>query len=187
MNACPATATKYQQKMGMKSERMSNITHIFMDIDGTLTNGKIYYDSEGRENKAFNIKDGLIISAMGKLGYTFVVVTGRASEIVIKRMTELGVNEIYQEVASKKEFIDNYLKERKIEYENCAYIGDDLNDLCVMNCMGFKGCPGDACEQVKSISDFISAKDGGAGAAREILEKLLECNNDKERFLALYK
>ena len=166
---------------------MSNITHIFMDIDGTLTNGIIYYDSEGREYKALNIKDGLVISAMVKMGYTFVVVTGRASKIVIKRMTELGVNEIYQGIASKKDFIDNYLNEREIEYENCAYIGDDLNDLCVMNRMGFKGCPGDACEQVKFISDFISAKDGGSGATREILEKLLERNNDKERFLDLYK
>ena len=111
---------------------MSKITTVFLDVDGTLTDGKIYYDSQNNEMKAFNIKDGLIIYFMARNGYNFVIVTGRESNIVTRRMEELGVSEIYQGISIKDDFIKEYLGTRHLEYEACAYLGDDLNDLMAM-------------------------------------------------------
>lgn len=166
---------------------MNRISLIFLDIDGTLTDGKIYYNSDGIETKAFNIKDGLIISAMVKIGYRFVVVTGRESSIVCDRMSELGVTDIFQKVCSKKEFVKKYLVNRGVSQEECCYIGDDLNDVAAMKDLGFKGCPADSCEEVKRIADFVSEYKGGEGAVREILEFLIKQNCDWIKIVNQYE
>lgn len=166
---------------------MNRITTIFLDVDGTLTDGKINYNSEGIEVKAFHIKDGLIISAMVKLGYKFVVVTGRESSIVIRRMSELGVNEVFQKVSDKKEFIFKYLENAHISGKECCYIGDDLNDVAIMKHMGFRGCPADGCIEVKMISDFVSTYKGGEGAVRDVLEFMLKQNGDWEQITSQYE
>ncbi len=162
------------------------ISVIFFDVDGTLTDGKIYYDSDGNEMKAFNIKDGLIISAMIKMGYLFVVVTGRKSEIVKKRMEELGVKEIFQGISEKALFVSEYIKKNKLQQAGYAYLGDDLNDISAMKMASFKGCPADACEQILEMADYISERNCGDGAVREILEELLKKNGDWVRFIQLF-
>lgn len=166
---------------------MNRITTIFLDIDGTLTDGKLYYNSEGVETKAFNIKDGLIISAMIRQGYKFVVVTGRESSIVDRRMSEIGVTEVYQKVSAKEEFILKYLENTHISEMECCYIGDDLNDVAIMKHMGFKGCPADGCAEVKMISDFVSTYKGGEGAVREILEFMLKQDGVWEQIVIQYE
>ena len=163
------------------------INIVFLDVDGTLTDGKVFYDSCGNEMKAFDIKDGLIISAMVKMGYLFVIVTGRKSEIVKKRMEELGIKEIYQEISKKKQFISEYLKRNDLHYAAYAYIGDDLNDISAMKNALFKGCPADACEMVIEISDYVSKKNGGTGAVRDILEELIKKNNDWGNYVRLFE
>lgn len=165
---------------------MNIIKHIFLDVDGTLTDGKIYYNSEGVEIKAFNVKDGLIISSMVKVGYRFIVVTGRRSQLVEKRMKELGIEEIFQGVLSKKKFIFKYMEAHQMLPSLCGYLGDDLNDLVIMKEMGFRGCPADACAEIKSIADFVSEKKGGEGAARDILERLIYQNDDWEAIKKIY-
>lgn len=165
---------------------MNKIRTIFLDVDGTLTNGQIYYNSNGEEIKAFNIKDGLIISAMRKVGYNFVVITGRQSNLVERRLNELGVYSVFQGVADKEKFADKYIVENNLNYDECAYIGDDLNDIAVMKKTRFKACPFDACDEIKECSDFVSQKDGGCGAVREILEKILINNGDWMRIIELF-
>lgn len=165
---------------------MNTIKTIFLDIDGTITDGKIYYGNNGEEFKAFNIKDGLIISSLTRIGYRFIVVTGRISEIVTRRMNELNVNEVYQGISAKQQFIEELTSKLNIELKECGYLGDDLNDYCVMKKMGFRGCPADAASCVKDIADYISPYKGGEGAARDILEYLVKQNNDWEKFIALF-
>jgi len=162
---------------------MDKINTIFLDVDGTLTNGKVYLDNGKNEFKAFNIKDGLIIVAAIKMGYEVIIMTGRESGVVARRAAELGIKEYYQGVSEKKSALEKLMKEKGINYNNLAYLGDDLNDLAIMKEAGFAGCPVDATDEVKEISDMISKYKGGEGAVREILTHLLKTKREYHKVL----
>ena len=145
-----------------------------MDVDGTLTDGKIYMGPSGEAMKAFNIKDGCgIHDLLIPAGVVPVIVTGRSSEILLNRCKELGIVAVYQGINDKVEKI----KEISPNLKNVAYIGDDINDLSCMQAVreagGIVGCPADAVTKVKEISDYISKSNGGDGAARDFIEWLL--------------
>lgn len=153
---------------------MRDIKLIVLDVDGTLTDGKIYIDNLGNEMKSFNVKDGMAIAQAIKNKVDCAIVTGRSSEIVKKRAEELGIKHVYQGIQNKKEQLKFIINDLNIEVENCAYIGDDINDLEVMSLVGFSACPNDAAYEVISNSDFISRYNGGNGAVREIIEHILK-------------
>lgn len=158
---------------------MDKIKYIIMDVDGTLTDGKIYMGNEGEMFKAFNIKDGCgIHDLLIPSGIIPIIITGRSSTIVEKRCKELGIKELYQGISNKKNKLDDILNNTKLAYENIAYIGDDINDLSCMKVIkeagGIIGCPADAVKEVINISDFISSKNGGEGAVREFIEWILK-------------
>lgn len=151
-----------------------NIRYIVLDVDGTLTDGGIFYGEEGQEFKRFDVKDGLMIKSAQKVGIEFIVMTGRISSIVTRRMKELGISQIFQGVLNKKEWLERFLKQKDIETCEVAYIGDDLNDLQAMKICGFKACPNDARTHVKDIADYIADSRGGYGAVSEIIEVILK-------------
>lgn len=153
---------------------MKKIKYLVMDVDGTLTDGKIYMGNEGEVFKAFNIKDGCGIHELAiPAGIIPVIITGRSSKILENRCKEIGINLLYQGVSNKIEklcLITNNMGE-------VAYIGDDINDLpCMLQIKkagGLVGCPVDAAKKVVEISDFISEKEGGDGAVRDFIEWIL--------------
>ena len=146
---------------------------LVMDVDGTLTDGKIYMGENGEMMKAFNIKDGYAIAHMlPAMGIIPVIITGRKSRIVENRAKELGITELYQGVDNKLE----KLKEVAVKYNTTpdaiAYIGDDLNDLeCIEYC-GFSACPGDAVEEIKEKAKYVCEQYGGHGAVRALIEMI---------------
>lgn len=155
------------------------IKFLVMDVDGTLTDGKIYMGANGELMKAFNIKDGAgIHDILIPNHITPVIITGRISDIVLMRCKELGITEIYQGVTDKSEKLIELLEERNCGFESVAYIGDDINDLPCMNLVkqenGLIGCPADAVQSVKKVSDFIASCKGGDGAVREFIEWLIK-------------
>lgn len=162
---------------------MKNINTIFLDVDGTLTDGKVYLDNGKNEFKAFNVKDGLMVVAAIKMGYDVIIMTGRKSEVVSRRAAELGIKEYYQGVRNKKKALEKLMESKAITYSNLAYLGDDLNDLSVMKKARFAGCPQDAAEEVKETSDFISEFKGGEGAVREILSHILKAKGEYNKVL----
>lgn len=154
---------------------------IVFDVDGTLTDGKIYMGNEGELFKAFDIKDGCgIHDLMPRYDLIPIVITARQSDIVKNRCAELDIKHCYQgcrdKVAKLKEVAKMLsIKPNKEEiYEEIAYIGDDIIDIPVMRCCGVKGCPRDAVNEVKSIVDYVSQKTGGNGAVREFIEWIIE-------------
>lgn len=153
---------------------MKDIKLIVLDVDGTLTDGKIYIDSSGNEIKAFNVKDGMAIAQAIKHGIDCAIITGRNSEIVNKRASELGIKHVYQGIHNKKQQLEFILNDLNISKDNCAYIGDDINDLEVMKEVKFSACPSDAVVEIKECSDFISKYNGGNGAVRDIIEYILK-------------
>ena len=145
-----------------------------MDVDGTLTDGKIYVGTSGEVMKAFNVKDGLGIVNLSKYNILPIIITGRISDIDTIRSKELGIKEVYQGVTNKKEKYYEILKKFNVKKEEVAYVGDDINDLEVMKECGFKACPNNAVKEVKEICDFISKFNGGDGAIREIIDFIKE-------------
>ena len=163
----------------------SSIKFLVMDVDGTLTDGKIYMGESGELFKAFDVKDGYgIKDILPKYNIIPIVITARESKILENRCKELGIQELHQGVREKKdklqEIITNYNNSHSTSYylENCAYIGDDILDLqCLIPIKqsgGKIGCPKDAIAEVKNEVDFISNYNGGNGAVREFIEWLIQ-------------
>lgn len=152
------------------------IKMLVLDVDGTLTDGKIYIGSHGEIMKAFNVKDGLGIAKLHTNGIITVIITGRKSEILIERAKELNIKEVVQGVDRKVEVLRNIAKKYKFNLNDIAYIGDDENDLECMKLCGVKACPADAHESVVNVANFVCKRNGGCGAVREFAEYLLKIN-----------
>ncbi|WP_249328948.1 KdsC family phosphatase [Wansuia hejianensis] len=145
--------------------------YLVMDVDGTLTDGKIYMGNSGEMMKAFNIKDGCgIHDILLPAGIIPIIITGRQSDIVINRCREIGITDIYQGINNKLEKLNNISSDLSC----VAYIGDDINDLSCMRSIksagGLIGCPKNAVKQVLDLVDYISDYDGGDGAVRDFIE-----------------
>ena len=152
-----------------------------MDVDGTLTDGKIYIGSKGEEFKSFNVKDGYAINNMlHKNGIKTAIITGRESEIVNIRARELNIDYVYQNVKDKLEILKQIAELYNITFEEVAYIGDDLNDFESMKKCGVTGCPADAVDEIKNISNYISKYNGGEGAVRDFIEWIIKQRDKKE-------
>lgn len=153
---------------------MSKTKYLVMDVDGTLTDGKIYMGSNGELCKAFNIKDGCgIHDILIPAGIVPVIITGRKSDIVLNRCRELGITEVYQGISDKI----GILRSVASDLSKVAYIGDDINDLACMCAIkeagGLVGCPSDAVRKILSISHFVAEHKGGDGAVRDFIEWLI--------------
>jgi 3-deoxy-D-manno-octulosonate 8-phosphate phosphatase (KDO 8-P phosphatase) len=161
----------------MDEVKAHTIKMLVMDVDGTLTDGKIYLGENGELMKAFDIKDGYAIhDLLPENGIIPAIITGRISKIVENRAEELGVKLVFQGIKDKLVLLNNLAIENKITLEEVAYIGDDLNDMnCIMAC-GFSGCPADAAEDVKKNVNYISTKRGGEGAVRDFVEFVIRRN-----------
>lgn len=145
------------------------IRMLVMDVDGTLTDGKIYIGSNGELMKAFDVKDGYGIVQIRKKGIIPVIITGRKSQIVEQRAKELKITELYQGVDDKLTKLKEVAEKYNVTVQEIAYIGDDLNDMeCIEYC-GFTGCPADAVEEVRQRVDYVCKHDGGNGAVREFV------------------
>lgn len=156
---------------------MKKIKYLVMDVEGTLTDGKIFMGNNGEACKTFNIKDGCGIHDIAiPAGIIPIVITGRKSRILENRCRELEIPNLYQGIINKFEKIKELID--KTDYDKVAYIGDDINDLESMaflkNADGLVGCPADASKQVMQIAHFISNKNGGEGAVREFIDFLIE-------------
>ncbi len=170
---------------------MSKVKLLVMDVDGTLTDGKIYMSAQGEMFKAFDIKDGCgIHDLLPQAGIVPVIITGRESQIVINRCQELGIQHVYQGCRDKAAKLTDLAEgfglspdERGV-YQEIAYIGDDLIDLPCMARCGVVGCPADAVEEVKRAASFVSSKNGGDGAVRDFIEWLIGYREDKQSILA---
>lgn len=152
----------------------NDINYLVMDVDGTLTDGKIYMSSSGELCKAFNVKDGCGIHDLAiPAGIVPMIITGRTSDIVLNRCTELGIKNVYQGITNKAQQLCLVVA----DLSKVAYIGDDINDLPCMRLVkesgGIVGCPADAVDEVKEMADFVSSRNGGEGAVRDFVNWLL--------------
>lgn len=160
---------------------------IAFDIDGCMTNGGIGYDSELKEIKFFNVKDGLGIVSLSKLGIKTAIITGRESSIVQHRAKELHIDYLYQRCKNKFDKLSEILKKEDIKLYEVAYIGDDINDVSILKRVGYSFAPSDATVYAKEAAKVVLKSRGGEGAVREMIEILLNECDLKERFIKLWE
>lgn len=158
----------------------SKIKFLFLDVDGTLTDGKIYMSDSGELFKAFDVKDGCgIKDILPKLDIKPVIITARSSKILPNRCKELSIDMVFQNTRDKvskiKEIMNEYGYSLNSEgvYEEAAYMGDDILDIPPMMLCKVRACPANAVNKVKECCNFISTKNGGDGAVRELIEDML--------------
>ena len=155
-----------------------------MDVDGTLTDGRIYMGPEGEAMKAFHVKDGLGIKLLKDRGILPVIITGRQSSIVTNRCKELGMTKVYQGVKNKAAKLKELMEENNLSRDQVAYIGDDMNDLSAIKVAGVTFAPADCATALRPYIDIILTKASGDAPVREAIDMILG-DIDFEHFLDL--
>jgi 3-deoxy-D-manno-octulosonate 8-phosphate phosphatase (KDO 8-P phosphatase) len=154
-------------------ERAAKIRMLVVDVDGVLTDGKLYFDHAGNELKAFNTRDGLGMKALQRFGIEVAVITGRKSEAVAHRMTQLGIKHVYQGREDKLDAFLDLLRITGLDAQQVCFAGDDWIDLPVLLRAGLAVSVADAEDQVKQQVHWITGRNGGDGAVREICNLIL--------------
>ncbi len=157
---------------------------LVLDVDGTLTDGKITYTNSGEELKSFDVSDGLAIATWTKIfQMPIAIITGRSSKIVEQRVKELNIKYLYQGIKNKDEILENILKEENISWSEVAAIGDDLNDYKMLKKVGLSFTPANGIDYLKDFVNVICQNKGGDGAVREMIEYICKEYNMEEDFI----
>ncbi len=159
---------------------------IITDIDGVWTDGGMYYDNESNEFKKFNTTDSGGVIFCNILDIPVAIITGEKTEIVKRRAEKLKIKLLYQGIENKLKVAYDLVKRLNISLSETAFIGDDINDLKLLNLVGFSAVPNNAPDYIKNKVDFVTKKNGGEGAFREFIEKILIENDKLESVLELY-
>ncbi len=152
----------------------NTIKLLILDVDGVLTNGKIYLHPDGSETKVFHVHDGLGMRNLMEQGIAIAAISGRSSPVVSKRLKDLGVEHIYQGASDKIPYFEKLLAHYNIKPNEVAYVGDDTVDLPVMQQVGLAITVVNATTPVKEMAHWQSEKKGGGGAVREICDELIK-------------
>ena len=155
-------------------EAFGKITTLIFDVDGVLTDGTVQVLETGEQFRTFNIKDGWAINRAVKVGLNVIIISAGNNEGVRKRLEYLGVKEINLAVPDKLALLAKYKSDLNLKEEEILYMGDDMPDFQVMHNVGFPVCPADAANDILNVAKYVTTKDGGKGAVREVVEKILK-------------
>lgn len=161
-------------------EKAQKIKLLICDVDGVLTDGKIYIGDEGELFKAFDVKDGLGIKMLLANGIDVAILTARSSRILKRRTEELGITNVLQGQRDKVKGLQELLSHTQLTADEIAYIGDDLPDYAVIQNVGLAACPSNAVTEIQQLADFKSQYCGGFGAVRELAELILKAQRKWE-------
>lgn len=156
------------------SQKAKKVKLLLLDVDGVLTDGRIIYDSEGRDMKFFDVHDGLGVTLLKKAGIPTILVTAKGSAAITPRALDMKVDEVFADITPKSQVLDKVVKKYGISYSEICFVGDDLVDLCVMKRVGFPVAVCNAAAEIKKKALYVTTKSGGRGAVREVAELLLK-------------
>jgi 3-deoxy-D-manno-octulosonate 8-phosphate phosphatase (KDO 8-P phosphatase) len=159
-------------------EQFKSVKTFIFDVDGVLTNSQLLVTEAGELLRFMNVRDGYAIKKAVRAGYRVCIITGGASEGVVKRLEGLEVNDIFWGVSDKVEVFLSYVRSNQLETGAILYMGDDLPDYEVMRLVGLPACPADAAQEILEVAQYISPKKGGEGAVRDVIEKVLKLNDE---------
>lgn len=165
----------------------SKIRLLVTDVDGVLTDGRIIYDAAGGETKEFNVRDGSGLKYWQRAGHQAAVLSGRESLTVTRRAEELGITLVELGAKDKLPALDRILKAAGCSAEEAVYIGDDLPDLPVFHCVGYRVAVADAVSELRDAADYVTHLPGGRGAVRETVELILKAQGRWDAIMARYR
>ena len=154
-------------------KKCQKIKIVLTDVDGVLTDGGMYYSSEGDVMKKFHVRDGMGVTLLRKNHILTVIITKEKNKIVKRWAAKMKIKRVYDGILNKELIIDSVCKSFKVSADEIAYIGDDVNDLQLMKRVGFSATPKDGIKQAKQIADYICKSKGGEGVVREIADLIL--------------
>ena len=170
----------------MNLQKLKPIKLLILDVDGVLTDGRVIYTDSGEEIKRFDARDGHGLKLLMRSGIGVVLLTGRKSKAVLHRARDLGIEHVHQKATNKIAVYAEILTRSKVPDKNVAFVGDDLVDIPVLKRVGFSAAVPDAVPEVKEIVDYVTRKNGGEGAVREICELLLKAQNKWDKVTEKY-
>jgi len=174
-------------KMKNESKKIrADIKLLVLDVDGVLTDGSLTINADGTESKSFSALDGHGIRLWRRAGLKVAFLSGRFSEPTKQRAAQLEIDFCFQNCHNKLEVIEKLIEQLDITAENIAYVGDDLMDLPVLKYVGFAASVENAVDETKHAADYITQKQGGAGAVREVIEYILKNTGKWEPLMQRY-
>ena len=153
---------------------MNDVNTFILDVDGVLTDGTIHVSNNGELLRQMNIRDGYAMKAAVENGYNVCIISGGSNEGVRIRLKNLGITDIHLGVSNKVEKLKEYITLYNIKPHQILYMGDDIPDYWVMQKVGLPTCPQDAAPEIKKISKYISHREGGKGAVRDVIEQVMK-------------
>ena len=152
----------------------SKITTFILDVDGVLTDGSVQSFANGEHARTFFIKDGYAMEKALQSGYNIIIISGGFEKGVENRLKFLGVKDIFLGVKDKLSLFNTYKVEKGIAEDQILYMGDDIPDYKMLKLVGLPTCPNDAANDIKEICQYISPYNGGRGAVRDVIEKVMK-------------
>ena len=149
-----------------------------VDVDGVLTDAGMYYGADGEVLKKFNTRDGMGLARVREADVAVAIISGEESAIVHARAAKLKIDDVFCNAVNKRAAIDGLREKYGLELAQVAFVGDDLNDLSALECVGLACAVADAAEPVQAIAHYVTSRRGGDGAVREVCELLIEARRD---------
>lgn len=168
------------------NKRASKIKMIILDVDGVMTDGRVYISADGVESKSFDIRDGFAVVFAKRHGLKFGIISGLKSPIVDRRAAQLGIEEVHAGFHDKKTELEDILRKHNLKEEQVAYMGDDLLDLPVIRRVGLSAAPADSRPEVIEKVHWVSNYPGGRGAVRELIELVMKSQGTWESLWCSY-
>jgi 3-deoxy-D-manno-octulosonate 8-phosphate phosphatase (KDO 8-P phosphatase) len=173
--------------MNSLHDKAARVRLMAFDIDGVMTDGRLYFSPQGDEMKTFFSRDGLGLKMLQKAGIKIAIITGRDSPIVTRRAENLGITLVFQGAGDKRGVMARLLESEGLDFAQSGYMGDDVVDLGVMSACGFSATVPDCHGAVRQIADYVAQAPAGAGAVREVCELLLQAQGNWDKTLAAYR
>ena len=158
--------------------KLPKINTFIFDFDGVMTDGHVWLLNRQDQIRCTNVKDGYALHHALRKGYNIAVISGGTGECIRERMAHLGVTDVYTQVSYKKEVFEAYLERKGVKPEEVLYMGDDVPDYEVMKMAGVSACPADAATEILEIADYVSARKGGEGCVRDVMEQVMRVRGD---------
>jgi 3-deoxy-D-manno-octulosonate 8-phosphate phosphatase (KDO 8-P phosphatase) len=174
------------EQMQVVMEKARKLKLLILDVDGVLTDGKLFFDNEGNEYKAFHARDGHGIKLLRQTGVEVAVISGRKSNSVALRMKNLGIEYVYQGHENKIAAFNEIIEKLRITPDQAAHVGDDLLDLPIMTRVGLAIAVNDANFAVKQRADWHTRLPGGHGAVREVCDLIIQAQGHFDEVVSAY-
>lgn len=167
-------------------EKAKKIKLLLLDVDGVLTDGRIIYDSRGQDLKFFDVHDGMGVYLLKKMGIPTILITAKGSKAIKPRAKDMQVEAVFEDISPKSSVLSKILKKYSAESNELCFVGDDLVDICLMKRVGLPIAVGNAAFEIKKAAAYITTKQGGRGAVREVAELILKAQDKWDKALGLY-